>query len=139
VVDPNYYTHHPPSNRVAPSNFPHYHRRSEWSTVGVDASMQALVHYRHQYLGITQAGDQPPQKMSSQSKLERNQWVLDVLIDTEIDRGHSTHQEGAYEAIFAAIEAASRWRSFVVETFPGQADLPEHLVNHGLQHPPILS
>jgi hypothetical protein len=65
-------------------------------------------------------------------KLERNQWFLDILVDTESDRGDSTPSEGAYEAIFAVIEAASRWRSFEVETFPAQADLPEHL-NHGLQ------
>jgi len=67
------------------------------------------------------------------TKLERNQWVLDVVVDTEIDRGHSTPSEGAYQAIFAAIEATDRWRSFVVETFPPQADVPEHLVNRGLQ------
>jgi len=67
------------------------------------------------------------------TKLKRNQWVLDVVVDTEIDRGHSTPSEGAYQAIFAAIEATDRWRSFVVETFPPQADLPEHLVNSGLQ------
>ena len=67
------------------------------------------------------------------TKLERNQWVLDVVVDTEIDRGHSTPSEGAYQAIFAAIEATDRWRSFVVETFPPQADVPEHLVNSGLQ------
>ena len=66
-------------------------------------------------------------------KLDRNQWLLDVLVDAEIDRGHFTPSEGAYEAIFAAIEASSRWRSIVVESFPGQADLPEHLVNRGLQ------
>jgi len=67
------------------------------------------------------------------TKLERNQWFLDVLVDTEIDRGHFTPPESAYQAIFAAIEATDRWRSFVVETFPPQADLPEHLVNSGLQ------
>jgi len=67
------------------------------------------------------------------TKLERNQWFLDVVIDTEIDRGHSTPSEDAYQAIFAAIEATERWRSFVVETFPPQADVPEHLVNSGLQ------
>jgi DNA polymerase IIIc chi subunit len=67
------------------------------------------------------------------SKLERNQWLLDVLVDTEIDHGHSTSTGSAYQAIFAAIEASSRWRSFVVETFPTQADLPEHIVNRGLQ------
>jgi hypothetical protein len=67
------------------------------------------------------------------TKLERNQWFLDVLVDTEIDRGHFTPSEGAYQALFAAIEATSRWRSFVVETFPKAADLPEHLVNSGLQ------
>jgi len=38
------------------------------------------------------------------TKLERNQWFLDVLVDTEIDRGHLTPAEGAYQAIFAAIE-----------------------------------
>jgi len=67
------------------------------------------------------------------TKLKRNQLVLDVVVDTEIDRGHSTPSEGAYQAIFAAIEATDRWRSFVVETFPPQADFPEHLVNSGLQ------
>ena len=74
-------------------------------------------------------------------KLERNQSLLDVLVDTEIDRGHFTPSEGAYQAIFTAIEATSRWRAFVVETFPAQADLPEHVVNRGLQRcsNPIMS
>jgi len=63
-------------------------------------------------------------------KLEGGQWLLDILVDTEMDCGDFT---SSYKAIFTAIEAASRWRSFVVETFPGQADLPEDLVNHGLQ------
>ena len=63
----------------------------------------------------------------------RNQWLLDVVIDTEFDRGDSTPPEGAYQAIFAALQAASRWRSLIVETFPAQADLPEDLVNGGLQ------
>jgi len=36
-------------------------------------------------------------------KLERNQSLLDVLVDTEIDRGHFTPSEDAYQAIFAAI------------------------------------
>jgi len=67
------------------------------------------------------------------TKLERNQRFLDVVVDTEIDRGHFNPSEGAYQAIFAAIEATDRWRSLVVETFPPQADLPEHLVNGGLQ------
>ena len=67
-------------------------------------------------------------------KLERNQWLLDVVVDTEIDRGLFTLSSGAYQAIFTAIEATSRWRSFIVESFPAQADLPEHLVNAGLQH-----
>ena len=66
-------------------------------------------------------------------KLERNQWFLDVVVDTEIDRGHFTPSEDAYQAIFAAIEATSRWRSLVLETFPAHADLPEDLVNRGLQ------
>jgi len=65
--------------------------------------------------------------------LESNQLPLDISFDTEIDRGDFTPPEGAYEAIFAAIEAISRWRSLVVETTPGQADLPEDLVNRGLQ------
>jgi len=65
-------------------------------------------------------------------RLEGNQFPLDISFDTEIDRGDFTPSEGAYEAIFTAIEATSRWRSLVVETIPGQADLPEHLVNRGL-------
>jgi len=66
-------------------------------------------------------------------KLRRNQWLLEIVVDTEIDRSDSTPPEGAYKGIFAAIEATSRWRSLVVETFPCQTDLPEHLVNRGLQ------
>jgi len=63
-------------------------------------------------------------------KLERNQWLLDIFVDTEMDRGDFL---SSYEAIFTAIEAASRWRGFVVETLPSHADLPEHVVNHRLQ------
>ena len=66
-------------------------------------------------------------------KLKRNQWLLDVLVDTQIDRGHFTPSKGAHQGIFAAMEAASRWRSLVLETFPPQADLPDYLVNRGLQ------
>ena len=66
-------------------------------------------------------------------KLERNQWLLDVLVDTEVDRGHFTPLESAYQAIFAAIEATSRWRTLVVESFPARADLPVDLVDRGLQ------
>ena len=73
------------------------------------------------------------QKDAVTSKLKRNQWFLDVLVDTEIDRGDSTPSEGAYQAIFAAIQATARWRSLVIETLPAQADLPEHLMNHSLQ------
>jgi hypothetical protein len=78
-------------------------------------------------LGITTPKD------AVTKKLERNQWFLDISVDTESDRDDLIPSRGPYEAIFAVIEAASRWRSFVVETFPPQADLPEHLVNHGLQ------
>jgi len=75
------------------------------------------------------------------AKLERDQWILDVLVDTEIDRPHLTPSKDAYQAIFAAMQATSRWRSLVVETFPTQADLPEDLVNPGLQQrsDPVLS
>jgi len=67
------------------------------------------------------------------SILARNLCLLDVLVDTEIDRGHLTPSEDAYQALFAAIEVTSRWRSFMVETFPAGADLPQHIVNRGLQ------
>jgi len=60
-------------------------------------------------------------------KLERNQSFLDIFVDTEMDRGGFSP---SYEAIFTVTEAAARWRSFVVETFPSQTDLPEDLVNH---------
>jgi hypothetical protein len=99
-------------------------------------------------------------------KLNRNQWLLDVVVDTEIDRrsfalpvasdslfditpspssdtGQSLfvplnrnfgiYSTPPYQAIFAAMQATSRWRTLVVETFPAQADLPEDLVNRGLQ------
>ena len=66
-------------------------------------------------------------------KLERNQWLLDIVVDTDSDRGDTTLSAGPFEAIFAAIEATSRWRSFVIESFPAQADLPEDLVKRHLQ------
>ena len=66
-------------------------------------------------------------------KLEMNQSFLDVVVDTEIDRGRLTLSEDAYQAIFVAIDATPRWRSLIIETFPAQADLPEHMVNRGLQ------
>ena len=66
------------------------------------------------------------------SKLERDPWLLDVVVDMKIDHGDFTPLKGAYEAIFAAIEASRRWRTFVVESLPAQTDLPEHLVNRGL-------
>ena len=64
-------------------------------------------------------------------KLERNQ--LDIVVDTDSDRGHFIASGGAFEPIFAAIEATPRWRSFVVKSFPAQADLPEDIVNRHLQ------
>ena len=66
-------------------------------------------------------------------KLERNQWLLDIVVDTDSDHGHFTPSDGSFEAIFAAIEATSRWRSFIVKSFPAQADLLEDCVNRHLQ------
>ena len=67
------------------------------------------------------------------TKLKRSQWLLDVVVDTDSDRGNFTPSDGAFEAIFAALESSSRWRSLVVKSFPGQADLPEFIVNRHLQ------
>ena len=68
------------------------------------------------------------------STLKRSQWLLDVVVDTDSDRGDFTPSDSAFEAIFAAIEATPRWRSLVIESFPARADLPEDLiVNHRLQ------
>ena len=64
---------------------------------------------------------------------ERTQWLLDIVVDTDSDCGHFAPSGGTFEAIFAAIEATPRWRSFVVESFPAQADLPEDCVNRLLQ------
>ena len=69
-------------------------------------------------------------------KLERNQWLLDIVVDTDSDRGDFTPSDGDFEAIFAAIEASSRWRSLALKSFPGQADLSEEVVNRGLQRCP---
>ena len=66
-------------------------------------------------------------------KLERNQWLLDIVVDTDSDRGHFTPSDDAFDAIFAAIEARSRWRSLVVKSFPAQDDLPDDVVNRNLQ------
>ena len=67
------------------------------------------------------------------SKLEGSQWLLDVVVDTDSDRGDFTLSDGAFEAIFAAIEFSSRWRSLVVKSFPGQTDVREDIVNRRLQ------
>ena len=66
-------------------------------------------------------------------KLERSQWLLDIVVDTNSDRFHIILPGGDFKAIFAAIEATPRWRSFVVESFPRQADVPEDLVSRHLQ------
>ena len=58
-------------------------------------------------------------------KLERSQWLLDIVVDTDSDRGPSG---GAFEAIFAAMEVTPQWRSLVIKSFPAQADLPEDLL-----------
>ena len=68
-------------------------------------------------------------------KLERNQW-LDIVVDTDSDRGDFTPSDRAFESIFAAMGASSRWRSFVVESFPVQADLSADVVNRRLQQCP---
>jgi hypothetical protein len=72
-------------------------------------------------------------RSSVETKLKRNPWRLDIVINTESDHGDLSPSVDAYESIFAAIEAASRWKSIIIETFPLQADLPEDLVNRGLQ------
>ena len=69
-------------------------------------------------------------------KLEANSWLLDVVVDTDSDRGDSTPSDSDFEAIFTVIEATSRWRSLVVESFPRHADLPQGLVSHRLQRYP---
>ena len=66
-------------------------------------------------------------------KLERNQWLVDIVVDTDSDRHYLNLLSHPFEAIFAAIEATPRWRSFIVESFPASADLPEDLVNRNLQ------
>ena len=66
------------------------------------------------------------------AKLKRSQW-LDIVVDTDSDRGDFASSTGPFEAIFAAIEASSRWRSLLVDSFPAEADLPEDLVNRCLQ------
>ena len=67
------------------------------------------------------------------SKLEQSQWLLDIVVDTDSDRGDFTPLDSPFDAIFAAIEASSRWRSLVVKSFPAPAALPEDLVNRRLQ------
>ena len=66
-------------------------------------------------------------------KLERNRYLLDIVVDTDTDRDDYNPFGRDFEAIFAAIQATPRWRSLVVESFPAQADLPEDRVNRLLQ------
>ena len=67
------------------------------------------------------------------SKLEKSQWFLDIVVDTDSDRFSFAPSDGIFSTIFAAMEASSRWRSLVVESFPPRADLPENFVNRHLQ------
>ena len=67
------------------------------------------------------------------SKLERSRWLLDIVVDTDSDRGDFIPSDGTFDAIFAAMEASSRWRSLVIESFPPLTDLREDLVNRSLQ------
>ena len=64
-------------------------------------------------------------------KLKLRQWFLDIVVDTDCDG--LIQSAGAFNAIFAAIEACSRWRSLVVESFPAHADLSEDVVNRSRQ------
>ena len=67
--------------------------------------------------------------------LGRSQWLLDIRVDTDSDRNlfDPWARGDAFGALFAAIEASSRWRSFVIESFPAKADLPKDLVNRRLR------
>ena len=68
-------------------------------------------------------------------KLKRNQLLLDIRVDTDFNRNlfNPRTRGDAFGALFAIIEASSRWRSLVVDSFPAQVDLPEDLVHLGLQ------
>ena len=70
--------------------------------------------------------------------LERGQW-LDIVVDTNSDHDNFTPLDSHFEAIFAAIEAGSRWRSLVVESFPALTDLAPDVVNRCLQQCPNVS
>ena len=71
--------------------------------------------------------------------LERNQLLLDIVIDEGSHHGYfhpvngPLKANGPFNAIFAAIEASWRWRSLVIKSFPAQADLTEDVVNSHLQ------
>jgi len=67
------------------------------------------------------------------NKLERNPWLLDIIISTEADCGDVNSPAAAYEGIFSAIEVAPRWRNVLIERFPGLADVPDDLVEHGFR------
>ena len=69
-------------------------------------------------------------------KLERNQRLLDVAVNTNIglyDAPINFNIRDAYQGIFSAMQATSRWRRLEIVALPAQADLPEDLVNRGLQ------
>jgi hypothetical protein len=66
-------------------------------------------------------------------KLERNPWLLDIMISAEADHDDLNSLKAAYEGIFSAIEVASRWRTVVIEGFPGSTDLPDDLVDCGFR------
>ena len=102
---------------------------TQWSIMGVCKRWYKAVTgiWASLNLGTTTASD------AVTKKLERNPWLLDITINTDVDRYALNPSETAYEGIFSAIEAAARWRSIVIESLPGQTDLSEERVQRGLQ------
>ena len=102
---------------------------TQWSIMGVCKRWYEGVTgiWASLNLGTTTARD------AVTKKLERNPWLLDIVINTEVDRHTLQPSETAYQGVFSAIEAAARWRSIVIEGFPGQTDLSEEQVQRGLQ------
>ena len=129
---PIHYTHHPPPDRVGAPNPSCIINETSDPPLGL---MLVCKRWHDIVTAIwlsLNLGTRTPIDAVAE-KLERNQWLLDIVVDTDSDRGDSTPSDSTFEAILAAIEATPRWRSFIVKSFPAQADLPEDLVDRHLQ------
>jgi hypothetical protein len=66
--------------------------------------------------------------------IQGKRWLLDVIVDTNDEGNGQEFNADAFDACFmAAIEAASRWRSLWIHSFPGPGECKAFQIVHPLK------